>query len=300
MGRQLVLPAVLCLSALALSARADIEAYLILENDCVFQQDNDFTHGTEIQMVDVDAGLHYMVSQTMYAPDNLREKEHIKGDRPYCGMILGGVGYEFFRDWTSPWTHYGELDFGMIGPAAGCKWTQKTIHKWLGCKDPQGWDNQLHNEIVVNGQWWTKYNYYLADWVAIVPRIGAAAGNLQDMLEVGCDLKIGWNIRPTVNNEIIFSSSRHQSWLDKMSAYVFGGVGERYYLYNHILEGSMFNHKDKGLDVDIEPFVTEFRTGAVFKYDRFFSSFYLVFRTDEFKHQKNDPNYGGMTVGWTF
>ena len=34
----------------------------------------------------------------MYAPSDLRKKDHIKGDRPYCGMIYGGVGYEFFKD----------------------------------------------------------------------------------------------------------------------------------------------------------------------------------------------------------
>lgn len=77
----------------------------------------------------------------MYAPSDLRRKDHIKGDRPYCGMIYGGVGYEFFKDPWSAWTHYGELDFGMIGPAAGCKQTQKFIHKILHCRDPQGWDN---------------------------------------------------------------------------------------------------------------------------------------------------------------
>lgn len=54
----------------------------------------------------------------MYAPSDLTQKDHIPGDRPYAGILYGGIGYEFFRDYDPNWTHYGELDFGMIGPAA--------------------------------------------------------------------------------------------------------------------------------------------------------------------------------------
>jgi len=279
-----------------------LQTSLTMENDAFLPGagDHDYTHGTKLEVV--DEAFHYMISQNMYAPSDLKKSEHIKGDRPYCGMLIGGVGYEFFQDPESPWTHYGELDFGMIGPAAGCKWTQKTIHKWLNCKDPKGWDNQLHNEFVVNGQWWTKYHYYITDWAALVPRVGVGAGTIQDFAEAGCDLKIGYNIRKsqTANNTIMFSAPSGNSWQDKLVTYGFVGVGERYYLYNHILEGSLFGHKDDGLDVDIEPFVTEFRAGIVVEYDRFFFTYYAVFRTDEFKHQPNRPDYGGFCVGWTW
>ena len=217
-------------------------AYLTMENDTFLSRaDDDYTHGTKVEYI-TDSGIHTMLSQTMYAPKNLKKTEHIVGDRPYAGMFIGGVGYEFFQNPTSPWTHYGELDFGMIGPAAMCKDTQTMIHKVLNCTKPQGWDNQLHNEFVVNGQWWTKYNWYvLNDWVAIVPKGGVAAGTIQDFGEVGCDIKLGWNIRPTANNEIMLSAPnkpRGNRWQDKLSAYVYGGASERYYLYNHILEGS--------------------------------------------------------------
>lgn len=43
----------------------------------------------------------------MYAPSDLKRKDHIEGDRPYAGLIYGGVGYDFFRDYNPNWTHYG-------------------------------------------------------------------------------------------------------------------------------------------------------------------------------------------------
>jgi hypothetical protein len=264
-----------------------MESYFTMENDTFLRKDDsDYTHGTKFEVVD-DNRFHYMISQTMYAPPDLREKHHIPGERPYAGMLIGGIGYEFFQDPYSPWTHYGELDFGMIGPAAMCKDTQTAIHKLLGCRKPDGWDDQLHNEFVVNGQWWTKYNWSINDWIVLVPKGGVAAGTIQDFGEVGADLKIGYNIRPTPNNEMLFSAPAPRgNWKwSKLSAYAYCGASERYYLYNHILEGTMFGHRDDDLKVDIERFVTEMRAGFVLKYDRFFATYYAIFRTDEYRHQ---------------
>lgn len=276
-----------------------LDTYLTFENDALISAgDNDYTHGTCFEVVDFD--WHYKVGQNMYAPSDLTRKDHIVGDRPYAGLIYGGVGKEIVFDEESMFTHYFEVDFGMIGPSARCKETQKFIHKILGCRDPKGWDNQLHDEPVVNVQWWTKYNWYICDYVALVPRAGAFAGTVQDAAEVGCDLKIGWNLKNDVGNQILFSSTRRGGWKEKLSVWGFAGFDERYYLYNHVLEGSMFSHKDDDLKVDIEPFIPEWRCGAALRYDRFYVYYYAVFRGDEFKHQKHRPDYGGLCLGVSF
>ena len=276
-------------------------AYFTLENDTLLKRaDDDYTNGAKLEYV-TDSGIHAMVSQTMYAPGDLRKTEHIVGDRPYCGMLIGGIGYEFFQNPESHWTHYGEFDFGMIGPAAMCKDTQTMVHKLLNCRKPMGWDNQLHNEFVVNGQWWTKYNWYITDWMALVPKGGVGAGTIQDFGELGCDLKIGWNIRPTANNEIMFSSIRYnngKNWYDKLSAWAYAGASEKYFLYNHVLEGTLFGNRDNELRVDPERFMTEMRAGAVVKYGNLFATYYAVFRTHEFRGQKRSPDYGGIGIGW--
>ena len=286
-------------------ASAGSQTSLILENDTFIPHrlgggDHDYTHGTGLEHVSDDF-MHYKLGQNMYAPSDLRRSDHIEGDRPYAGIIYGGVGYESSKSFNPNWTHYGEIDFGMIGPAAFCGHTQRFIHKILGCKDPKGWHNQLHNEFVVNGQWWEKYNWYLCDYVALVPRVGVLAGTLQDAVEAGCDLQIGWNLKNDVGNNIMFSSSKHasaKSFLDKLSIYGYFGVDERYYLYNHILEGTMFGHRDDDLGVDLHPFVGEIQCGAGIQYQNFIFRYYACFRQDEYKHQKHSPNYGGLMFGW--
>lgn len=293
----LLLLAIVC----PLLASGQYDAKLVMENDTFLKKDDsDYTHGTKFEVVDQERGLHYLIQQTMYAPPNLRLKHHVKGDRPYAGVLLGGVGYEFLRDPQSPWSHYGELDFGVLGPSAGGKETQTFIHKLLNCRKPEGWDDQLHDEPILNAQWWTRYSWYLSEWAVFVPKVGVAAGNLQDFGEIGCDLKVGWNIERPTDNGMIFSAPDKLSWKEKLSAYAFAGVSERYYVYNHVLQGSMFNHKDDDLKVGMERWVTEFRVGLVFKYDRFFATYYAIFRTDEYKKQEKSPDFGGIGIGWSF
>lgn len=118
-------------------------------------------------------------------------------------------------------------------------------------------------------------------------------------------MKIGWNLRNDVGNSIMFSAPQNgkaKSFLDKLSIYGFVGVDERYYLYNHFLEGSFIISKDRdqGLDVDIEPFVGELQCGAGLQYESFIIKYYMIFRQDEFKGQKHSPNYGGLMVGWSW
>ena len=291
------------LASVFLSATASgMQFSTTLENDAFIPHggDHDYTHGTCFELID-DSFVHYKAGQNMYAPSDLRRSDHIEGDRPYAGMIYGGVGYEFFKNYNPNWTHYGELDFGMIGPAAFAGHTQKFIHKILDCKDPKGWHNQLHNEFVVNGQWWEKYNWYLCDYVAVVPRAGVLVGTVQDAIEVGCDLKVGWNLKNDVGNNIMFSSTKHakaKSFLDKLSIYGYFGLDERYYLYNHILQGTLFGHRDDKLDVDIHPFVGEMQCGVGLQYGNFLFKYYVCIRQDEYKRQKHSPNYGGLMFGW--
>jgi len=296
---------IVSLFAIFLSAHGDRVA-LNFENDCLFNrtmknQDNDYTHGTMFEYV-YDDLWYFKLQQNMYTPADISAKEHIPGDRPYCGYLGAEIGREMFKDDKSPWSHYLGINFGMVGPASQAGPTQIKIHEWLGCRKPEGWDNQLADEFVVNAQWWTKYHWFIQDWIALIPRGGVLVGTMQDAAEVGCDLKIGWNIKKDVGNNMIFSASptKGNTFWDNVSIYIFGGPDCRYYLYNHVLEGSLFNSNDDGLGVDIYPFVGEVQFGAGLEVYGFFVKYYAVIRTYEFHGQHTYPDYGGLVFGYTW
>lgn len=92
---------------------------LTLENDCLLKHaDNDYTHGTGLEYVhDV---WHVKLQQNMYAPEDITAKEHIVGDRPYCGWLGAELGREMFKDVSSPWTHYLGGEFWNDRPVCSC------------------------------------------------------------------------------------------------------------------------------------------------------------------------------------
>ena len=70
------------------------------------------------------------------------------GDRPYAAY-----GYaSFFRISNQPARHQRlttALELGFIGPAAGGKELQTTIHRATGNTEPRGWDFQIRNAPIV-------------------------------------------------------------------------------------------------------------------------------------------------------
>jgi len=283
---------------------------LMLENDCFFNrtfknQDNDYTHGTGLEYWYHDE-WRFVLQQNMYTPEDISTEYHVPGSRPYAGWLGAEIGKRVFIDEKSPWTHYVALNFGMVGPSAHAGDVQDWIHKILGCGRPKGWDTQLSDEFCVNGQWWSKYHWYICDYVALIPRGGVLVGTLQDAAELGADLKIGWNIRKHKdvgnNNMLSATFEDNSSFWDKVVVYAFVGGDCRYYLYNHFLEGSLFNNKDKDVTVDIEPFVGEFCFGAYLEIYGVFVKYYGIVRSHEYKTQENYPDYGGLNFGyrWTF
>jgi len=84
--------------------------------------------------------------------------------------------------------------------------------------------------------------------------------------------------------------------------YAFVGGDCRYYLYNHFLQGSLFNKNDDGLGVDILPFVGEMQFGAYLEVYGVFVKWYGTLRSHEFKNQDRPADYGGLYFGyrWTY
>ena len=51
--------------------------------------------------------------------------------------------------WNERRFHELSLAAGVIGPASGAGLTQKAFHRAIGNKQPQGWDNQLGNRLLL-------------------------------------------------------------------------------------------------------------------------------------------------------
>ena len=100
---------------------------------------------TEKYSIDKITEMSYRVAQTMYTPKDIAAFELIENDRPYVGMILANANLHSYNENVSDrfW-----FTLGMVGPISGSEHVQKSIHKLVGKKRPNGWQHQLKNEPI--------------------------------------------------------------------------------------------------------------------------------------------------------
>lgn len=137
-------------------------------------------------------GVSYRMAQTMFTPDDIEEPQLIEDDRPYAGMLVGSLHLQSFND-TQSWHYSGAL--AIVGPASGAEPVQKFIHEIIGVNQPEGWSNQLHNELafMVSGEFLQRLNNGSLgkreyDWILLT---GADLGTLHSELGAGIGFRYG-------------------------------------------------------------------------------------------------------------
>ena len=134
----------------------------------------------------------FLVGQSMFTPRDLTISELQVDDRPYGGWVYGGFRLSGLSvRGEAPWFFQEAADFesleisvGVIGPWANAGAVQKQFHKWINSGIPQGWQNQLPNEVVVDAHYFRSYPLRLVssqyDWASfdIEPFYNLRAGTV--------------------------------------------------------------------------------------------------------------------------
>ena len=90
--------------------------------------------------------LVFAIGQSIYTPDNTESYALSRNDRPYAGWLYVGVGAVLKNERVR---NSLILDVGVVGSYSYAQETQRYIHDARGFDHPNGWDNQLHNELGV-------------------------------------------------------------------------------------------------------------------------------------------------------
>jgi len=79
-------------------------------------------------------------------PQDTKSKTPVYDDVPYMGVT--SATFSFFV-WNEHYFHELSFAAGVIGPASGAAFVQKSFHESIGNEPPQGWDNQLGNRLLL-------------------------------------------------------------------------------------------------------------------------------------------------------
>ncbi len=136
------------------------------------------------------------VSQLMQTPNDLTRRDLIREDVPYAGALTVRAGWYAYHDEAF---RGFELTLGAAGPLSLAERSQKAIHRLLHLVRPQGWDNQLGNELLLNLDLTGKRKIWRAG-----DRSGAscdlalggdlALGNLFTLAAASLELRAGHNL----------------------------------------------------------------------------------------------------------
>jgi hypothetical protein len=248
----------------------------------------------------------YSIGQSIFTPEDIRNRDLIEDDRPYAGWLYCGIGLisdHSVRDGSIQSNRLDslELNIGLIGPESFAGDTQTAVHDVIGSPRPHGWKHQLRNEpgvmLIYDRQWQAQYLFDV--WglgVDMSPNVGGALGNVMTYLTAGATLRFGKDlpsdygpplIRPSLAGSGFFHPQEDFGW------YLFAGAAGRLVLYNVFLDGNTFTDRHS---VDREPWVGDLQVGLAVTWGDYRLSFTNIFRSDEFKEQSSSTEFGSISL----
>lgn len=245
--------------------------------------------------------ISYGVSQSMYTPTEIEEPALIENDRPYAGTLL----------WHSKIRHYGNnranslgLILGIAGPASLAEQSQTIIHKAIGATTPEGWDNQINNELVfrVSGEHIERfYDYKFTETVGFDTNSysEAGVGNLNSDVGTGLTFRLG-NLLDESYASINPNNSQVVSVLNGKTGkqfywQIFTSIYASYVFNDIALDGNTFSDSHS---VDLIHEQALISAGVYLMYDKWGLAFSTHRGTEEFEGQDGVSKYGSITISY--
>jgi hypothetical protein len=250
--------------------------------------------------------LQYNLGQKIYTPEDINATELQENDRPYAGYLYFGISVlsRFIHAEHYDVGNQFEITIGIVGPASYAEQTQKLVHEITGSTSPQGWDNQLNNELALGlnySRFWRLTRPLTKNLsFGINPQVSGAFGNVYIygagglMLKFGNDVKRDLSppsIRPGFPGVIYFDGNKRSSW------YIYLGFEGRLVLRDIFLDGNTFTDSHS---VEKELLVGDMQYGFVYMFDTIRFSFSNMVGTDEFKAQKEKTRYGAINISFRY
>ncbi len=226
-----------------------------------------------------------------YAPDNIKSPDIQYGDRPFAAAIFL-KSFTIATDTFNKSRLASSLSLGIIGPGAFGKEMQVAIHESTGNTIPQGWQNQVRNDAVVN--YMIRYEKQLLqfrDFFSLQAASTLQAGTLFTHASIGLNATIGIINTP-------FAPLKNGR---KFELYLYSEPVVTAVAYDATLQGGVFNHKSPYTiaDSDIERFTAQHNYGIILQTKRLYFEYSRTAITREFRSVPA-TKWGGIRFGFQF
>lgn len=248
-----------------------------------------------------DTRLVWTLGQKIYTPSDLTRSDLIVDDRPYAGWLYASLG--LVTDHRAAHRHVDQLELivGLVGPDSGAESVQRRVHKWTNSEIPQGWGNQLDDELTLGLSYRRQWMLPIfTDYIDVVPAVGFQIGTAMRYVDTGITLRVGSGIGSDYGPPLIEPAMAGTGYFQPSQAffwYVFAGVSGRYVEHNLFLEG---NSDKPSHSVEPEEWVGAIQAGLVMGLGSWRLSVTNIFRSREFEGQQDPDEFGSIGLSYRF
>lgn len=175
----------------------------------------------------------YEFGQAIFTPEDIEQSSLIENDRPYAGWLYfnTGIGNFYYDRGDRDRLNMLLLTIGIVGPSALAEDTQEVVHSVFGATNPEGWDNQLEDELGLNAtfvdKWRRIYDFDEPRQRELGLHYNLALGNVYTYAAAGFQLRYGTHLKTDIGPPSIlpgfpgasaFNPNLQSNW------YFFGGI----------------------------------------------------------------------------
>jgi len=240
----------------------------------------------------------FNLGQKIFTPENIGTQALIEDDRPYAGWLYfeSFIGHRYYDHGDREKINGLILNLGIVGPASLGEHSQDLVHRFTGSEEPEGWDNQLENEIGFNATYLHKRRYLFdidtPRQTELSLHSGLTLGNVYTYASMGVIMRWGTYLKDDIGPPMIspgfpglpaFNPNRQANW------YLFAGLEGRAVARDIFLDGNTIADSHS---VDKETLVGDLQFGFAVHYRDYRVAFSQMIRSREFEDQPEHSQYG--------
>ncbi len=253
--------------------------------------------------------ITFSFGQNIFTPEDIEAEDVVENERPYAGITYMSVGFHSRLDRQMDTV---EVSMGLVGPSSYAEECQKAVHKIFDDFEPNGWDNQLDNEFVLEIMYEHKKKITQSGIGSgfgydLILNTGAGLGNALIYYNLGLAYRIGWNIPNDFGISPIRTVSSFNGSVDdkksqssrnsKLGAQLFVSAEGRAILHNIFLDGNTFSDSHS---VDKKPVVGDLMAGLNLSRGNAQLRFAYVFRSKEYETQNEAQKFGSINFSFAY
>ena len=211
-----------------------------------------------------------------YTPTSILSPAILTGDRPFAACLFLNA-FSIVNDSARSARISSAVSAGVIGPMAGGKEMQESIHHWINAKQPQGWQNQIQNDIILNYQMeYERGLLHYKNYFLLLAKAGARAGTLNTKAYGGAIFMAGYFDDPFKN----FVTQKR-----KTQTYVYAEPLLTLVGHDATLQGGLFNNSNPYVipSLAVSRMVYQLNIGLIIRLNRLQFEYFQSFLSKEFE-----------------